>query len=356
MTTTSGPARSAQSTIADRRYLRTLLTPVVAAGVFIWQPSGLGFWFAAALPFLLDLNAAFMGRETRPPTAEHARGWMEAILYVQFALHWLNLGLGLLWVARVGWWSIEAPVILLFLIQAGGLTGPIGGHEHLHHRHRHRQLFGRLLYCSILYEHWCIEHLLGHHVDYATRRDPSTARLDESFVRYLLRMVPEQAAKAWRLERERHAASPTWLAIGLNWIVQGLVVEALLVLMVFSLFGVDGLILFVLQAAGIVVGLQLSNYVEHWGLDRERHPDLVAWDAADACSVFCITGLARHTDHHLSPGRRFFELHHHAGSPQLPHGYGGLWVRALFANGRLRRRLRAELARRGGLPHEGAAV
>ena len=89
---------------------------------------------------------------------------------------------------------------------ASSLSGAIGGHELIHRSKRLHVALGRLLLASVLYEHFFAEHMRGHHVRFATREDPATARRGETFWAYLARSPFEQFASAWRLGRNDEAA------------------------------------------------------------------------------------------------------------------------------------------------------
>ena len=89
-----------------------------------------------------------------------------------------------------------------------------------------------------------------------------------------------------------------------------------------------------LFAAG---ALEIINYVEHYGLQRQRLADgryertthLHSWNSDYSLSNLMLFQLQRHSDHHAFPKRRYAILRHHADSPQLPGGYSAMFVLAL---------------------------
>lgn len=345
------------TTLPGVGYARALLTPSLACAFLTLRPSA---WWAllgfALLPFALDVLGEVGGEETRQPAAGQARWPFELILYTQFALHWANLILGLQLVAEAGWWSPHAPVVVLYLLLAQGLTGAVTGHELFHSHLRHRRLMGRLLYCSFLHEHWCTDHLWCHHARYGTREDPSTARFGESLFAYLVRLLPSQLLSSWRLERARHRDRGWAGRLARNWVLQGLGLEALLVAGTWLAFGWAGLALFVLQAFAVTVLLHVVNYFEHWGLERrpgERIP--LAWGCTKRSTLLSMVGLVRHADHHLHPARPYQELRHLHETPKLPRGYGGMIALAVLRNRRFRELMTEELKRRDLLPLDARA-
>ena len=56
---------------------------------------------------------------------------------------------------------------------------------------------------------------------------------------------------------------------------------------------------------------------------------LHSWNSDYVLSNLLLFQLQRHSDHHESPRRRYPALRHHADSPQLPGGYGTMFVLAL---------------------------
>jgi alkane 1-monooxygenase len=95
-----------------------------------------------------------------------------------------------------------------------------------------------------------------------------------------------------------------------------------------------------LQALVAVWQLELTNYIEHYGLlRRETAPGRYepvrphhSWNANHRASNWLLINLQRHSDHHARPDRRFPLLQAHAAgsAPQLPYGYPVMGVLALF--------------------------
>ncbi len=337
-----------RESIHNAGYLRTLLMPSLALAIFIARPhEGWALWAALAAPQILDVLTSRDAEEPRPPDAGHLKWLMGLILDAQLALHFANLILALGWVKDAGLLSFEALVALSCLIQAGGLTAAVGGHEQLHWHSKRRRLAGRLLYCTMLHEHWCAEHLRGHHLHYGTLQDPTTARYDESLAAYLRRIIPQQWRAAWRVERERNQRRGPIARHAHNWVIQGLAVEALMLGGVFAAFGPEALALFVMQAVGVTLGLLIINYLEHWGLDRDKAPAAGSWDTAHSGTLFAMIGLPRHADHHKHANRRFFQLGLDEQAPRLPASYKALSLIAIFDNAKFRSLMRQALDLQG---------
>jgi alkane 1-monooxygenase len=75
--------------------------------------------------------------------------------------------------------------------------------------------------------------------------------------------------------------------------------------------------------------LEIINYVEHYGLKRERRADgryvppnvTHSWDCDYWLSNAMLIQLPRHADHHTHPRREFSTLQKNEASPLLPLGY-----------------------------------
>ena len=187
------------------------------------------------------------------------------------------------------------------------------------------------------YGHFFIEHNRGHHVRVATPEDPASARLGESFYAFLPRTVLGSLRSAWELERVRlrRLDSSPWTPR--NDILSAWAMSAVLYAVLLAAFGLAILPYLIIQA---VVGfslLEVVNYLEHYGLLRQRREDgryertrpEHSWNSNSAASNVLLYHLQRHSDHHANPIRRYQALRHVKEAPQLPTGYAGMIVLAV---------------------------
>jgi len=211
-------------------------------------------------------------------------------------------------------------------------------HELGHKRASLERWLSRVALAQSGYGHFFIEHNRGHHVRVATPEDPASARLGESFFRFLPRTVLGSLRSAWHLEQvrlarlQRSAWSPGNDILG-AWAMTVVLFAAL------SLgFGVVVLPYLLLQA---VIGfslLEVVNYLEHYGLLRQKRDDgryertrpEHSWNSNSAASNVLLYHLQRHSDHHANPIRRYQALRHVDDAPQLPTGYAGMIVLAVI--------------------------
>ena len=70
-----------------------------------------------------------------------------------------------------------------------GTIGIVYSHELMHQKNRVERWLGDLLLAMVLYSHFRSEHLLVHHRHVGTPRDPVTARYNEGFHRYFVRVL-----------------------------------------------------------------------------------------------------------------------------------------------------------------------
>jgi alkane 1-monooxygenase len=188
------------------------------------------------------------------------------------------------------------------------------------------------------YGHFFIEHNRGHHVRVATPEDPASARLGESFWAFLPRTVSGSLSSAWGLERarlERVGHSPWSIH---NDILQAWAMTVGLFALLVIVFGPVVLPYLLLQAVLGFSLLEVVNYLEHYGLMRQKKDDgryercraEHSWNSNNVASNVLLYHLQRHSDHHANPTRRYQALRHVDEAPQLPTGYAGMIVLAWF--------------------------
>ena len=267
-----------------------------------------------------------------PDTPDRELFWFRLLTWIWFPIE-VCLVFGAIWaLTRTGGYSALETLGIMFGI--GVTTGTVGivyAHELFHKSSRAERALGDLLMAMVLYGHFRTEHLLVHHPHVGTPRDTVTARYNESFLRFFPRVLRQGPGSAWRAEkamlarRKRgpwHPSNPIfkYLALQLGFLAQA-----------FFIGGWMGVGLFALQAFVAVWQLELTNYVEHYGLTRKylgdgKYEPVQAhhsWDSAYRVSGLLLINLQRHADHHLHPMRRFplLQIFDQSKAPQLPTGY-----------------------------------
>ncbi|MBF6310774.1 alkane 1-monooxygenase [Nocardia sp. FDAARGOS_372] len=218
-----------------------------------------------------------------------------------------------------------------------GLVSGIGinaAHE-LGHRVEHLERWlAKIALAQSAYGHFFVEHNRGHHVRVATPDDPASARLGESLYEFLPRSVAGGFRSAVALESERLARKGKRWWSPHNHILQAWSMTVVLFGGLMLVFGWHILGWLVLQAVIGAALLETVNYVEHYGLLRERRPDgrwarcspRDSWNSDRLVTNIFLFHLQRHSDHHANPGRRYQTLRSCDVAPQLPAGYASMIV------------------------------
>ncbi|WP_375257935.1 fatty acid desaturase, partial [Citreimonas sp.] len=145
-----------------------------------------------------------------------------------------------------------------------GQVGNANAHELIHRKARAPRLLGVAVYASILFGHHASAHLRVHHVHAASDGDPNSARLHEGFYRYAPRAWVGSFRAGWRAERRLRAGRglhPYW------GYAAGSAMSLALAVLLGGGAGIAALLAIALYAQA---QLLLSDYVQHYGLRRQR--------------------------------------------------------------------------------------
>ena len=305
--------------------LATVLVPIYA-------------WFAfAALDAALGLNTD----NPDPNTAESELYWYRLVTLLWFPVQIVNIFALIFYVSHSTHLSTTEIIGLFFgLGVASGSIGIVYAHELLHQRNNLERWLGDLLLASVLYSHFRTEHLLVHHKHVGTRRDAVTALYNEGFHRYFIRVLVECPKSAWEAEAKMLARRKLPAMHPRNPHFRYWTLQILMLITATLVGGVLGFCLFVFQAFIAILQLELTNYIEHYGLTRrhlgngkyEHVQPHHSWNAAHKATNWLLINLQRHSDHHYKPDRRFPLLQNYTESevPQLPYGYTLMGIAALI--------------------------
>jgi alkane 1-monooxygenase len=211
-------------------------------------------------------------------------------------------------------------------------------HELGHKRASLERWLSKVALAQSGYGHFFIEHNRGHHVRVATPEDPASSRLGESFYRFLPRTVIGSLSSAWELERVRLRRLESSMWTPRNDILSAWAMTVVLYVALVAAFGAVVLPYLAIQS---VIGfslLEVVNYLEHYGLLRQRREDgryertrpEHSWNSNNTASNVLLYHLQRHSDHHANPVRRYQALRHVEQAPQLPTGYAGMILTAVI--------------------------
>jgi alkane 1-monooxygenase len=227
----------------------------------------------------------------------------------------------------------------LSLLESIGLVftiGVVGGvaintaHELGHKRKNGERWASKIALAQTGYGHFFIEHNRGHHVRVATPEDPASSRLGESLYAFLPRTVKGSLTSAWELEKIRLGRVGSPVFSHRNDVLNAWAMTVVLFGVLTIGFGPVVLPFLLLQAVYGFSLLEVVNYLEHYGLVRQKQEDgryercrpEHSWNSNNTASNVLLYHLQRHSDHHANPVRRYQALRHFDEAPELPSGYG----------------------------------
>lgn len=332
----------------DRRrrlWAVSLLLPMLPlAALLAWAASGVEAWMwltPAVVYGLVPLLDQLLGEDPNNPPESLVPALEEDRWYRW--LTWLSVPAVWLTVAFAAWVAVSGelgPFGWLGLAVSAGWSSGAGinvGHELGHKKAALERWLARLALAPACYGHFVVEHVRGHHRDVATPEDPASSRFGESYYRFMGREIPGAFRRAWRLERQRLAGLGRGALDIRNENLQAWALSALFWGALLLALGPAVLPFMFAQAVFAYSLLSAANYVEHYGLLRERLPDgryerpapRHSWNSNRVVSNLLLYQLQRHSDHHAWPARRYQSLRHFDEAPQLPTGYFGMFLLAL---------------------------
>lgn len=282
-----------------------LLAGLVAGGLVAWAAPV----FISLIVWTLDRFAA--------RAAPHVPGADEfpaadGLSVVLAALHLALLAL-MVWALAGGVALSAGAKVALFLGTALwiGQVSNSNAHELIHRQDRALRALGVAVYASIGYGHHASAHRHVHHRFVATWDDPNTARRGEPFYAFLARAWPGEFVAGHRMETTLRARLRG--RRGLHPYVAYLAGAALAAVLALALGGLAGGAVWVGLAGYAQLQHLLSDYVQHYGLERARLPGgrletagpQHSWDAGHWASSALMLNAPRHADHHAHPGRAY---------------------------------------------------
>ncbi|MFI7589318.1 alkane 1-monooxygenase [Spongisporangium articulatum] len=323
-----------------------LIVPMLPFASFgIAHKSGIDawWWFGPAIIFvLIPAVDGFVGDDGGNPPEELVAMLQEDRYYRWMTFLYLPLQYAGLVLGCYAW--THSPPNLIGRVGMIFAIGSVSGiaintaHELGHKREDMERWLSKIALATSMYGHFYVEHNRGHHIRVATAEDPASARMGESFWAFWPRTVAGSLRSAlhleWRRFRNKGESPWTYRNDVLNAWAMTVVLYGVLV----AVFGWSALVFLVLQG---IVGfslLEAVNYLEHYGLLREKNAagryvkvsPLHSWNSNRLATNLFLYQLQRHSDHHANPLRRYQVLRHFDESPQLPGGYAKMIVLALF--------------------------
>lgn len=315
------------------KYLAALNAPL-----FVWMAlylpgawSYLGLAYAFGLVPLLEIVLPASTRNLSAAEEEAARRdpVFDWLLYIQVPI---QIGLLAYFLYLVGFTPLSWPELLGKTLSMGVSNAVLGinvAHELGHRTKGHERIMSKMLLSTTLYMHFIIEHNLGHHRHVSTEEDPASARRGEILYTFLPKSIVGGYRSAWKLERQRLANKNIAFFSFSNEMIRFTAIQLALIALVGLWFGSTALLAFIAASAVGVGFLETVNYIEHYGLRREkkdsgRYERVMphhSWNSNHPYGRLLLFELTRHSDHHYLASRPYQILRHFDDAPQMPAGY-----------------------------------
>ena len=210
-------------------------------------------------------------------------------------------------------------------------------HELGHRVTAYERFLSKTLLWTSLYMHFYIEHNRGHHFNVATDKDPASSKYGESVYAFYLRSISGCWISAWKLEKKRmHKLDKPNISLS-NEMLRFQLMQIALLAVIWLLFGINVMVYFICGAFIGILMLETVNYIEHYGLRREkkgkryeRTMPVHSWNSNHPIGRMILLELSRHSDHHYMASRKYQVLRHFDESPQMPTGYPGMMLLTLI--------------------------
>ena len=324
------------------KYLFTLTLPNLVAialtlkGFWVWMPVIYSFGLIPLLelgisPDSKNLSAAEEAVRKEDRLYDYVIYLMVGVLYVL-----LGYFLYIIQAHPLEGWEFAGLIASMGLMC--GTYGINVGHELGHRKKKGERTLAKISLLSSLYMHFFIEHNRGHHKRVATEEDPASARKGENLYAFWFRSIAGSYRSAWEIENQRLRSRKLPAFSLKNEMLVFHLIQGLFLVSIFAIFGWRAGGAFMGAAVIGILLLETVNYIEHYGLSRkklasgkyERTQVHHSWNSNHILGRLMLFELSRHSDHHYMASRKYQILRHHDESPNMPTGYPGMMVLALF--------------------------
>ncbi len=299
-------------------------------------PLALAWWFIPLLELLIKPNPSNLS-EAEEEMAKKSKVY-DWLLYLVVPLQYTCLYLFLSTWNDNSFTVYETAGRIAVMGLLCGVFGINVGHELGHRVNKVEQTLAKSLLLTSLYMHFFTEHNKGHHKRVATPDDPSSARYGEMIYLFYFRTIIFSYFSAWHIANEETRKKEKPVFSLYNEMILFHIIQICFVVLILLLFGWLVTVYFLIAAAIGIMLLETVNYIEHYGLQRNKMADgkyeravpAHSWNSDHIIGRILIFELSRHSDHHYLASRKYQILRHHDNSPQMPTGYPGMMILALI--------------------------
>ena len=247
----------------------------------------------------------------------------------------------------LGWflWSLKfnnyTPSELIGLVFSVGIVVGSNGinvaHELGHRKNSFQKMAGKFLLLPALYMHFYIEHNFGHHLHAATKEDPASAKYNQTVYSFWFTSISRQYVSAWKIQSKLLKNDKKSFFSVKNDMLWYLIFQNTYLGVIYFFLGIQIMLYAIIIAIIGIVLLESINYIEHYGLQRnktksgryERVAEIHSWNSNHVLGRIMLYELTRHSDHHYKSHKKYQLLDCHETSPQMPFGYPTSMVMAL---------------------------
>jgi alkane 1-monooxygenase len=321
------------------------------AGYTIPLSAGLSFYFLGIYSFLTPVyafgllpfieliipvnNKNLSAVEEEMAKKDPVYDWL---LYLHVPIQYGMLIWFLFIVTNVPLQGFELIGVILSMGTCCGVIGINVAHELGHRKNPGEQLLAKALLLTSLYMHFIIEHNKGHHKNVSTPNDPSSARLNEPLYLFYFRTITGTVRSAWEIQLQELTAQKKSFFSFSNNMFYFQCIQLTLLLAITFIFSFQTMLYFLLAASIGILLLEAVNYIEHYGLRREKAASGMyervqpwhSWNSDHVIGRVVLYELTRHSDHHYMASRKYQVLRHADEAPQLPAGYPAMILLALI--------------------------
>jgi alkane 1-monooxygenase len=304
-------------------------------GILCWLPLLYTFFVVPSVELLIKPDAKNLD-EVEEALAKSNKSY-DLILYAAVVMQYFSLYtfFNSIQIAGISNVDIAGKVITMGLLC--GTFGINVAHELGHRVNKLEQTLAKLLLLTSLYMHFYIDHNQGHHKHVATPGDPSSARLNQSVYAFWPQTLIGTYLSAWHIAGKDLMKKGKKVFSLQNEMLQFQIIQAAFVFGVYWFWGTTVTILFVIAALIGGMLLETVNYIEHYGLSRnktsedsyERVQPHHSWNSNHVIGRLMLFELSRHSDHHYLASRKYQVLRHMDNAPQMPTGYPGMILLSL---------------------------
>ena len=317
----------------DLKYLLAYSIPLMVGIGFLFG----GFWtyltpvYAFGLLPLLDW---IVGEDSSNLNKEEAKTknhhfFYDLMLFLNVPIVFGILAYGFYWYNHFENTTFEIIGMTLSVGIVLGTNAINVAHELGHRKPYFYRFISKLFYLPCFYMHFYIEHNFGHHLHVATPKDGASAKQNQSIYSFWITSVFKQYTHAWKRQMELLKMRKKSFFSIYNDMLWFLFFQLGYAVLMWYLFSVEGLIFTFSIALIAVLLLESINYIEHYGLQRnklnngfyERVEPIHSWNSDHKIGRIVLYELTRHSDHHFKADKKYQLLNSHKESPTLPFGY-----------------------------------